>query len=82
DGFNRSEVKKALLESIYEKEKQERRLAAELERQKEIELERSKKGKRVKKKKLQSRKKEERPIPTTEDFIRFISLDYSKGGLF
>uniref|UniRef100_A0A914R734 Uncharacterized protein n=1 Tax=Parascaris equorum TaxID=6256 RepID=A0A914R734_PAREQ len=70
EGFVESEVKKALLESIYEQRKRDRRK----------ELEKEEKEKKEEEKRKKQKKEEERDpdwLPSTRDFVRFISLNYS-----
>ncbi|VDM23970.1 unnamed protein product [Toxocara canis] len=70
EGFAESEVKKALLESIYEQRKQDRR--KELEKE-----ENQKKGDEKIRKPRITRKRSPNKLPSTRDFIRFISLNYT-----
>ncbi|VDK44489.1 unnamed protein product [Anisakis simplex] len=72
EGFAESEVKKALLESIYEQSKQNRRRELEKEKRKKKLEER-----RKKRKKTQSKSRTVDKLPSTRDFIRFISLNYT-----
>uniref|UniRef100_A0A0N5AMA1 GPI ethanolamine phosphate transferase 3 n=1 Tax=Syphacia muris TaxID=451379 RepID=A0A0N5AMA1_9BILA len=76
EGFNNNEVKKALLESIYEKEKHDKRQAAEGKQKYEGRGVEARHEKR-RRNKEHFHSIEEQVIPSTEDFLRFISLDYS-----